>query len=291
MWKSLEPAPAPGNPKHVQAPVPEGLTVVGSYESFRAANERALVVLSMRLSYRMIHEEGRYLLCVDTCHAGAVQEQLDRYEQENAAWPPPAPVEVESHPAALGLWIYAGVLVAFFIGQQLWPGLEQAGMNDSQAVTGAGQLWRCFTALLLHADIAHLAGNLVSGLCLIWLVVQIFGNRLGWLLVIASGVMGNGLCAWLYRETAYRSLGASTAIFGALGLLVGHALAVGFNPEGMKRLRSRLVPLAAGLTVLVMTGTGGEQTDILAHVAGFTAGGLLGLIASLLRRGRRERVG
>ncbi|MFG0265361.1 MAG: SDR family NAD(P)-dependent oxidoreductase, partial [Rhodopirellula sp. JB055] len=41
-------------------------------ESFRAANERALVVLSMRLSYRMIHEEGRYLLCVDACHAGSI---------------------------------------------------------------------------------------------------------------------------------------------------------------------------------------------------------------------------
>ncbi|MGE9294557.1 MAG: rhomboid family intramembrane serine protease, partial [Puniceicoccales bacterium] len=125
--------------------------------------------------------------------------------------------------------------------------------------------------------------------CLIWLVVQVYGNRVGWLLTVLSGVLGNAFCAWLYRAEAYRSLGASTAIFGALGLLVGHAMAVGFSPAGWKRLRSRLVPLAAGLTVLVMTGTAGENTDILAHVAGFGAGTVLGLAASLWSRLRGKK--
>lgn len=280
-------APAPRNPKHVHAPasdVPDGLTVVGSYASFDAANERALVVLSMRMSYRMLHAEGRYLLCVDDAVAAPVREQLERFERENAHWPPRAPAAPPSRPAALGLWIYSVVLVTVFAAQRLWPALEDFGMNNAQAVMQHGQVWRCFTALLLHADIGHLAGNLVSGLCLIWLVVQVFGNRLGWLLVILSGVIGNAFCAWLYAPEAYRSLGASTAIFGALGLLVGHALAVGFSPEGWRRLRSRLVPLAAGLTVLVMTGTEGESTDIIAHCAGFTAGILLGVAARLLAR-------
>ncbi len=268
----------------VQDAVPEGLTLVGSYESFQAANERALVVLSMRLSYRMIHAEGRYLLCVDSARAEAVAEQLTRFEQENAHWPPREPVAYGTHPAARGLWIFAAVLITAFIAQDIWPALKAVGMNDAQAVTEQGQLWRCFTALLLHADIGHLAGNLVSGACLIWLVVQIFGNRLGWPLVILSGVIGNAVCALLYAPEPYRSLGASTAIFGALGLLVGHALAVGFNPGGWKRLRSRLVPLAAGLTVLVLTGTSGERTDIMAHLAGFAAGVVLGLLAHLIRR-------
>ena len=98
-------APARGNPKHVHAPasdVPDGLTVVGSYASFDTANERALVVLSMRLSYRMLHAEGRYLLCVDDAVAAPVREQLERFERENAHWPPRAPAAPPAAPPPSG---------------------------------------------------------------------------------------------------------------------------------------------------------------------------------------------
>lgn len=257
--------------------------MVGRYRSFREANERALVVLSMRLSYRMVPADGEFLLCVEEARANAVRGQLEKFEEENRDWPPkPLAAISPNQPAALGLWCYVVVLCVVFYLQGIWPGLEAWGVNSSQAVFGQGQLWRPLTALLMHGDIAHLVGNLVAGLCLIWLVLQVFGNRLGWLLVILAGVLGNFLSAWIQYPSAYRALGASTAIFGALGLLVGHALAVGFNPEGWQRLRSRLVPLAAGMTVLALTGAGGERTDVIAHVTGFTMGVLTGAIVQRL---------
>ena len=80
------------------------------------------------------------------------------------------------------------------------------------------------------------------------------------------------------------AVGASTAVFGAVGLLAGRGVAQRLR-RGELGLRI-WVPLAAGLALIAMLGTG-ERSDIWAHGFGFLAGSFLGVPASLanLERG------
>ncbi len=84
-----------------------------------------------------------------------------------------------------------------------------------------GEWWRPFTSLFLHADFNHLLGNVCFGVIFCVLVAHSVGPVLGWVLILASGVMGNILTAGWYYPERFQSVGASTATFGALGILVG----------------------------------------------------------------------
>jgi membrane associated rhomboid family serine protease len=73
-------------------------------------------------------------------------------------------------------------------------------------------------------------------------------------------------------------VGASTAVFGAVGLLCGRAAAA-----RLRRAKGGLrawVPLGAGVALIAMLGTG-QRSDVWAHLLGFAAGGFLGLPATL----------
>jgi membrane associated rhomboid family serine protease len=149
--------------------------------------------------------------------------------------------------------------------------------------------WRSLTALTLHADGPHLAGNLIFGLFFCIPLCRRAGLGLGIFLTIAAGALGNALNA-VSREAASLSLGFSTALFGALGSLCAFAAADALRPRflpptlpGASRsggpdavfsLPRRLgIPLAAGLALLGMTGGGEEaRVDYAAHIWGFCCG-------------------
>ena len=106
---------------------------------------------------------------------------------------------------------------------------------------------------------------------------RILGPGLGVALVLAAGAVGNVLNAALLAPS-HRSVGASTAVFGAVGLLAGRgvALRIRRGEIGMRMW----VPIAAGLALIAMIGTG-ERSDVWAHLFGFLTGGFLGIPASL----------
>jgi membrane associated rhomboid family serine protease len=70
------------------------------------------------------------------------------------------------------------------------------------------------------------------------------------------------------------SVGASTAIFGAVGVLA--ALGVGRHRRLGLAGRRALTPIAAGLALLAMLGTS-ERADLSGHIFGLLAGILLGI--------------
>jgi membrane associated rhomboid family serine protease len=140
----------------------------------------------------------------------------------------------------------------------------------------AGEWWRAVTALTLHADAAHLLGNAATGFVFTTAVCRGLGPGLGVTLVLATGVAGNAAAA-LVRRTASSSVGASTAIFGAVGLLCGRAAVRA--ARGRRPGRRAWVPLAAGLALLALLGTS-ERADLLAHVTGFVVGLPLGAMTA-----------
>ena len=77
---------------------------------------------------------------------------------------------------------------------------------------------RLVTALTLHADWQHLLGNLLIGGIFISRLCRDLRSGPAWLLLLASGALGNLANAWL-QNPAHRAVGASTAIFGAVGML------------------------------------------------------------------------
>jgi membrane associated rhomboid family serine protease len=171
-----------------------------------------------------------------------------------------------------------GALMAAHVATRL-RGFEHA-MRSGEADAAAmldGQPWRALTALTLHADLGHAASNAFFLAVFMGALMWETGVGVGLLLVLAAGGLGNMANA-LLRGPGHAGIGASTAVFGAVGRLAGRAARIG----GRRALRRGKVwaPLVAGVALLALFGAG-KGTDALAHVAGFAAGAGLGAAVPL----------
>src|SRR2546422_168453 len=92
--------------------------------------------------------------------------------------------------------------------------------------------------------------------------------------LLAAGAGGNVLNAFLHGAH-HSAVGASTAVFGAIGLLGG----LQFGRK--RRRRGAWLPVAGTLALLAMLGSDCEA-DIVAHLFGLLVGGVLGVAAALL---------
>ncbi len=102
-------------------------------------------------------------------------------------------------------------------------------------------------------------------------VARMAGMGTGWFLVVAGGILGNLANAW-FHQPAHVSVGASTAVFAAIGALGGLRLVPWPRGKGRK---APWVILGAGLALLGLLGSG-PGTDIFAHFFGYLAGVGLG---------------
>ncbi len=154
---------------------------------------------------------------------------------------------------------------------------------DAYRTVATGEWWRSLTALCLHADTSHLFGNIGFGMVFFWALGRRLGAGPGIAFALAAGLFGNAANA-LYKPAFAVSLGFSTALFGALGVLSGVAACdASHDRAGLAALRAILFPAATGLAFLGFLGGGGElRTDFAAHVFGFAAGLLLGPAAWVL---------
>jgi len=254
----------------------------------RSCRERALVLSSQGIPFQRLDLAGFHVLLVEDALVERAAEELRRYEEENrglgrrAPLPPAAPLAV---PASA---TFAFVLIAFGLFQ--WRsalGIDwlAVGIADAGAIR-SGAVWRALTALTLHADLAHLASNLVFGLPFGYLVAHTHGGGLGWLAIAVAGFLGNVTNAWV-QPPEHLSLGASTAVFGAIGILCGsearrrHLL--------LEARTRRLAPVGVALIFLAYLGLGEVQpprsVDVLAHIFGLAWGlGIGALLPAAIRR-------
>jgi membrane associated rhomboid family serine protease len=141
---------------------------------------------------------------------------------------------------------------------------DLAGCMDSVAVR-AGEWWRIFSAMLLHADAAHLVSNVTLGVVLLGMAMGRYGSGTGLLAAYLAGLM-------IYPEPHY-GLGASGMVMGGLGLLAVHSVTL--LRHGAAGRKYVLRGLFAGLMLFVLFGLSPE-TDVVAHFGGFAAGLVLG---------------
>ncbi len=253
-----------------------GEVALRSTRSRGRADEWALVLAAEGLSPTVRPEAGAFVLSLPMGQVGEALEALAAYEQENP--PPPEPEETaapETRRSHAGTLAAASLLVFFFVTGPHAPGNPwfQFGSANAGWIL-ADEPWRAATALTLHADLLHVAANAVMGALFVNLVCGALGNGVGLAAVLLAGIGGNWINA-LVQQPSHNAVGASTAVFAALGLLCG--LALSRRRRRGARGRRLLAPLGAGLGLIAMLGVGGAQTDLWAHLFGFAVGVCLGL--------------
>jgi membrane associated rhomboid family serine protease len=237
-----------------------------------------LLLTSIAIPHELIETPSKWAIVVPAEDRERALYQLQQYEQEN---PPPRPrkpvASLDDHNPLPGVLAYVGVicLVAWLAGNGAF-GIDwlAAGRVDGALIRN-GEWWRALTALTLHGSYRHLLGNIGFGVLFGLLAGRIIGPGVAWFAIVAASGFGN-LLNTVLLESAHRSIGASTAVFAALGLLAGFV----WRGRLMKQDRwpYRIGPVVGGIALLAYTGTGDENTDIGAHLAGFACGFLAGIV-------------
>jgi membrane associated rhomboid family serine protease len=251
----------------------------------RDCEERAFMLGAVGIASEMVLREGYFALEVVQADAHRALSQLTHYEVENRPLAP-EPSAPPLHPNAwAGCVGYAACLIG--VAYALSNGLVRldafhTGELDPARVQG-GQWWRAWTALTLHLSGAHLAANLSAGIWFGYLAGRQLGPGVAWLLIVAGGGIAN-LLEGLFAPPWHHSVGASTAVFTALGLMSAYTWRERLRlPQSRVR---RWGPLLAGMVLLGM-GSGGKETDVMAHLLGFGIGASFGAIAALPAVSRR----
>jgi membrane associated rhomboid family serine protease len=276
--------------------MPDDGTVIHRSADRAGCADRALVLTAVGISARIEFDAGLYALIVADADAPAANEQLRRYESENrvTAVPPLRPVARPFAQAWVGCTAYVLVLVA--IGLALSHGVGRLDAFDTGELDAgkvqAGQWWRAWTALTLHLDVAHIVANLGAGVWFGYLAARQIGSGSAWFLIV-NGAAAANLLESLLGPASHRSVGASTAVFTALGLLAAHSWSR--RRALPQRWALRWAPLVAGVLLLGWLGSGGaggdeppspgesgaDSVDVVAHILGFVVGGALGALVAL----------
>lgn len=270
----------------------ENWVEVGRYPTLQQAYDYGLVILAMGEACRVTETEttGQYILESELHPVERVSAELDAYGEEmsTALSPVPAASEWSRHSPG---WGFCGVWVITLIAVFYWQGqnstLVDRAASSSVGLIGRGEWWRPFTSLFLHADLGHLVGNLVGGVIFAALVARMLGPLLGWTLIFASGVLGNIITSALTYPQPFNSIGASTAVFAALGILSGVGIAETLRERARLPWLRIMAPGFAGIILLGWLGGGHDpHTDVLGHVFGFSAGLAAGAAAGAFEEKR-----
>ena len=249
-------------------------TLVATAPSLRVSDEWALVLVAEGFKPRIVRTEAGWGVWVAEAEAPRAEATLAAYAHENRRPRPAAHASWEGHtPLIVALLLAAALLLFYLVTGPATSGVVWFERGAATARIVAGEPWRAVTALTLHADPGHALANALASALFFTLCLRVFGPGIGAALVLAAGALGNALNAWL-QLPSHVSVGASTAVFGALGLLAG--VAAVRREGGAAGWRRPWVVAAAGLALLGMLGTGGERTDLWAHAFGLLAGAALG---------------
>jgi rhomboid protease GluP len=221
--------------------------------------------------------------------------------------PPPPPPSPTAPPAPTSLWerfrqhydeapVTVSIVVVtvavwlVHLALQHWWGINTDLTLGDNGQGIHGQWWRLFTPMVVHFGILHIGLNML----VLWqigpAVEKVIGHRWFLAFYIVCGVAGSVLSDAVLGSTAL-SGGASGAIIGIVGVLVGNTLVTHydeafrrrstqpwrFNPKVARSLAIQVVIWIAFTSIAI------KQIDNWAHIGGGVIGLFLGGILGLVR--------
>ena len=245
----------------------------------RQADEWAVVLAASNIPHHVSPRLDGWALIVGARDAEAAREALDAYDRENTA--DTADVGADAVPPIRGAAVVGVAVGLLLIGFFAVTGTRtsrstwfERGSADAGRIV-AGEWWRTVTALTLHADAPHVIGNAGASVLLVGAVSQQLGPGVGLCVLLLAGAGGNALTA-VAHGAHHDSVGASTALFGAIGILA----ATRVMSRGRRApARKVWMVIAASLALLALLGTS-PGSDLLAHLFGLLLGSALGVAAA-----------
>jgi membrane associated rhomboid family serine protease len=260
----------------------EGWSIVYESADRQACNDRALVLTSLKIPYDILSDDNRFVLAVPSEVAEKAKYEIWQYDEENQPVPivkPRLVPEFQNPVPGVVIYILIVWLVAWLAAESAFNrDWVSAGRVDGELIR-QGEWWRTFTALTLHSGLRHIAGNTGFGALFGILAGRLFGSGLTWLCVVIASGLANTLNT-LLLASSHKAIGASTAVFATLGLIAGFVWRAKLMAQD--RWAYRLGPIVGGIALLAYTGTGGPNTDIGAHLAGFVCGFGAGMLLTLM---------
>jgi rhomboid protease GluP len=161
----------------------------------------------------------------------------------------------------------------------------QGGGLEPQAVAG-GALWRLLSSMFLHAGLIHVAVNMMALYFLGSFAEQTFGSGRFFALYLVSGIAG-GVAYLYFGSFTTPAVGASGAIFGILGGILGFAIRRG--TFSMRNPVIRQLVLIAAINLFI--GASIPNVSNTAHIGGLIGGFFFGtLIANSIYSQKRSAV-
>ncbi|MBI5186981.1 MAG: rhomboid family intramembrane serine protease [Nitrospinae bacterium] len=247
--------------------------------SAREARDYELLFLSRKIPFSLEKGPPVWTLVIPEAFAGKAQKEIGLFQKENPR---------RRYPHKKGVhdvcrFPYVNEIVLLCLALFHWiaagPGASPSWVEKGRASASdilSGEWTRSVTALTLHGDYTHLIGNLAA----LWLFVNeegyYVGSGMAWLLVLLSGSLGNMMSACFYGGNHF-SIGASTSVFGAVGILGGMKAVKGFHE--LQSWKRKIIPIGAALALLAMLGADPES-DVMSHLFGLIAGLGTGLLTA-----------
>ena len=173
--------------------------------------------------------------------------------------------------AALG----ASYGVPWNVGLVVQPGqvLDEGALIP--ALVAQGEWWRLLSSMFLHSGAVHLGLNMLSLYFLGSFVEAAFGRGRFLALYLLSGLSG-GLAYLYFGSFNVSAVGASGAIFGLLGGVLGYALRRGTFSWQNPLIRQLLILLALNLYI----GFSVPNISNTAHLGGLAGGFAFGWLVA-----------
>jgi membrane associated rhomboid family serine protease len=201
----------------------------------------------------------------------------------------PTPVGLPGFSVPWLTFAILAVLIGVFVLENSFPvtpAVKQApslrtltamGALNHVAILSRGEWYRLFTAPLLHANFAHLAGNGVALLLGGWLLERLVG-RLWFFVFFAVSALGGSLASLATQPPNLISVGASGALMGMFAGVFVSSFRMSSATSSRTGLQISSLRILIPSLVPSFSSSNGVHIDYGAHFGGALAGAALALI-------------
>lgn len=163
-------------------------------------------------------------------------------------------------------------------GSENIENLIRFGAN-SKILVAEGEWWRLFTASFIHIGFFHILFNMYFFYSLGPVFERLFGSMNFLIIYLIAGIFGN-LLSFAFGSPYTVSAGASTSLYGMLGLAIG-LMATYRDDEIIRSFGASFISVVVINVIYSLLAPG---VGIYGHLGGFVAGFLLAGIFPILGR-------